>query len=81
MAIADVGESVFPELALVAADCLEVSALVGLLPVLAQQSLLSLIYLDIDQRQSIFSRPLLLLRLVADSFADIVIDSTSSIAY
>lgn len=81
MPVADVGEGVFSELALVAAKGLEVSTLICLLPVLSQQSLLPLVYLDINQRQSIFNRPPLRLRLVTDPFADIIIDSTSMNAY
>lgn len=81
VAVADVGERAFPELALVAALGLEVPALVGLLPVLPQQSLLPLVDLDVDQGQSVLSRPALLLRLVTDPFADVVVDSTSGIAY
>ena len=79
--VADVGEGVFSELALVAAESLEVSSLVRLLSVFPQQSLLPLIDLDINQRQSIFNRSLLWLRLVTDSFAYIVIDSTLGNAY
>lgn len=81
MPVADVGEGVLSELALVAAEGLEVSTLVCLLPVLPQQSLLPLVNLDIDQRQSVLNRPSLWLLFATDSFADIIIDSTSMNAY
>lgn len=79
--VADVGEGVLSELALVAAEGFEVSTIVSFLPMLPQQSLLPLVDLDIDQRQTVFNRPSLWLRFVADSFADIIIDSTSMNAY